>query len=66
MQRSLRFDSIHFPVFKIAAAGDVVTVTAKFWYVSDFGSNATEYADGYVRSVNCALRNSRIPVRYKR
>jgi len=46
--------------------GDVVTVTAKFWYVSDFESNATEYADGYVRSVNCALRNSRIPVRYKR
>jgi len=48
------------------AGDEVVTVTAKFWYVSDFKSNATEHADSYVKTMNTVLENSRIPILYKR
>merc|ERR550519_2297875 len=48
------------------AGDEVVTVTAKFWYVSEFKSNATEHADTYVTGMNKAFENSRIPILYKR
>jgi len=48
------------------ADDEVVTVTAKFWYVSDFKSNATDHADSYVTAMNNALENSQIPILYKR
>merc|ERR1719310_41214 len=46
---------------------DVVTVTAKFWYVSDFEKrNPEAQADSYVNAINQAFKDSRIPIKYKR
>jgi len=41
-----------------------VTVTAKFWYVSDFQGDAEYLADNYTREMNAALSRSNIPIDY--
>jgi len=46
---------------------EVVTVTAKFWYVSDFEKeNPEAQADSYVDAINQAFKDSKIPINYKR
>jgi hypothetical protein len=44
-----------------------VTVTAKFWYVSDFNGGDADYlANSYAEEKNLALARSNIPVTYIR
>jgi len=44
-----------------------VTVTAKFWYVSDFKEKDAEgIAEKYVKEMNYALKRSKIPINYKK
>ena len=46
---------------------NMVTITAKFWYVSDFEENDAEgLANRYVDGMNLALARSKIPIKYKR
>jgi len=43
-----------------------VTVTAKFWYVSDFNGDAEFLANRYAEEMNAALARSNIPITYIR
>ena len=43
-----------------------MTITAKFWHISDFLGDPTAHAASYVAAMNEALDNSRIPIVYKR
>merc|ERR1712117_626843 len=52
---------------KVSASDDhQVTVTAKFWYVSDFQGDAESLANTYAEEMNAALARSNIPITYIR
>jgi len=42
------------------------TITAKFWAVTDLKVDSTSFADKAVKAMNTALKNSKIPLKYKR
>merc|ERR1719402_1985971 len=45
---------------------DVVTVTAKFWYVNDLDKDPHEVVREYMRAQEETLRNSKIPIKFKK
>jgi len=50
----------------LASDNHQVTVTAKFWYVSDFDGDAETLADTYALEMNAALARSNVPITYRR